>query len=180
VNDVFWRSVDGYATSSGEQELVIVLEDEGPHILEAYNTAENNPSSSGYKLRFKQVAANRQYDLHTTQYAYDSLSRLIDADVYPDINLNTVADRVYDHAYDLAGNRTQQVVTLDGVQDSSLTYTYNALNQLTFELSTTPAGTPAGTTTDYTLTFCRPEAFLLAHSELSQVYDCRPAQTLDN
>jgi hypothetical protein len=71
VNDVFWRSVDGYAASSGEQELVILLEDEGPHVLEVYNTAEHNPSSSGYKLRFKQVATNRQYDLHTTQYAYD-------------------------------------------------------------------------------------------------------------
>jgi YD repeat-containing protein len=130
VNDVFWRSVDGYAASPGEQEMVIVLEDEGPHVLEVYNTAENNPSSSGHKLRFKQLATNRQYDLHTTQYAYDGLSRLIDADVYPGINLNAVADRAYDYAYDPVGNRTQRVVTLDG-SPTTMDYTYNALNQLT-------------------------------------------------
>jgi RHS repeat-associated protein len=79
---------------------------------------------------FKQVVANRQYDLHTIQYAYDGISRLIDADYYPGVNVDGSPFRAYDYAYDPAGNRTQKVVTLDG-SPTTTDYTYNALNQLT-------------------------------------------------
>jgi hypothetical protein len=75
------------------------------------------------------LATNRQYDLHTTQYAYDGLSRLIDADVYPGINLNAVADRAYDYAYDPAGNREQKVATIDG-SPTTTNYSYNVLSLL--------------------------------------------------
>jgi hypothetical protein len=37
--------------------------------------------------------------------------------------------QAHDYAYGPAGNRVQKVVTLDGVQDSSLTYTYNCGGQ---------------------------------------------------
>jgi hypothetical protein len=108
----------------------IELAGEGPHGLEVHNSGEKNASSTGYKLRFKQVVANRQYDLHTIQCAYDGISRLIDADYYPGVNVDGSPFRAYDYAYDLAGNHTQKVVTVDG-SPTTTNYTYNALNQLT-------------------------------------------------
>jgi hypothetical protein len=76
------------------------------------------------------VVANRQYDLHTIQYAYDGISRLTDADYYPGVNVSGSPFRAYDYAYDPAGNRTQKVITVDG-SPSTTNYTYNALSQLT-------------------------------------------------
>jgi hypothetical protein len=106
VDSNFWDSVDGYAASSGEQTLTIELAGEGSHLLEVRNSGEKNASSTAHKLRFKQVVVNRQYDLHTIQYAYDGISRLIDADYYPGVNVSGSPFRTYDYAYDPAGNRT--------------------------------------------------------------------------
>jgi len=129
VNGMLWRGFDNYAASAGEEAISLVLQGDGPHILEVKNRAEQNRSSSGYKVAFKQLVVEREYDLQTIQYGYDGLSRLQSADYYAGDNVGGTAFRQYAYTYDLAGNRTQEVVTVNGTPTTA-NYTYNAANQI--------------------------------------------------
>lgn len=123
VGGSLWQSFDGYAASAGQRDILITLDEdsrklqsEGPHILEIRNRAEKNTESTDYKVRFKQLLIeDRTYDLHTIDYTYDDLSRLLEADY-------DSGSTVYTYGYDLAGN----LVDMDGV-----TRTFNAANQMT-------------------------------------------------
>lgn len=130
LNHTFWEGIDCYAASPDEREVEIILNGEGPHVLDIRNQAEKNPASSGFKLRVKEITANRHYDLHVIRYLYDGLSRLTDADYFPGDITEFTPYREYHYAYDLAGNRTGQELT-DHSIPTSISYTYNALNQMT-------------------------------------------------
>ena len=84
-------------------------------------------------MRFKHlVILDRGYTLHTIRYSYDSLARLREARYAPGINANAPdADllRRYQYAFDLSGNRTQQIATIAG--SATTNYGYNAANQMT-------------------------------------------------
>ena len=76
---------------------------------------DRNGASSGNKVRFKQlVMADMAYDLHTIQYGYDGLSRLLSADLYPGHNVNATPLREYAYSYDPAGNRLSESLALNG------------------------------------------------------------------
>jgi YD repeat-containing protein len=68
--------------------------------------------------------------LHTVQYTYDGLSCLIAADYFTGQNVDGDPFREYDFAYDLSGNRSQQVVEIAG-SPTTTDYTYDAANRLT-------------------------------------------------
>jgi RHS repeat-associated protein len=122
IGQTLYQSYDGYAASSGEQTITVNLDGQGPHLFEIRNRHERNLSSSGYKVRFKQlVVVDSEYDLHTVEYQYDAISRLLSADYYPGLNVNAAPFREHAYGYDLAGN----LVDMDGV-----TRTFNAANQL--------------------------------------------------
>ena len=73
-------------------------------------------------MRFKQlVVVDQEYDLHTVEYTYDAISRLLNADYHAGINTAATPFRENAYGYDLAGN----LVDMDGV-----TRTFNAANQL--------------------------------------------------
>ncbi len=129
VNGMLWQGFDNYAASAGEDAISLALQGDGPHVLEVKNRAEKNRSSSGYKVAFKQLVVEREYDLHTIQYGYDGLSRLLSADYFAGDNVDGTAFRQYGYTYDLAGNRTQEVVTVSGTPTTT-NYTYNAANQI--------------------------------------------------
>jgi hypothetical protein len=127
IGQTLWESFDGYAASAGEREIAIALDGDGPHLLEIRNRHEQNRQSTGYKVRFKQlVVVDREYDLHTIQYQYDAISRLLSADYHAGLNTGVTAFRTYAYEHDLAGNRTKE--TING---TPTTYSYNAANQIT-------------------------------------------------
>lgn len=108
----------------------IALTDDGFHILEIRNQAERNAASTGYKVRFKSLEVNRQYDLHTWSYDYDALARLLTANLYPGTNGTATRSRAYDYAYDLGGNRLSESLSLNGAAPTETSYSYNAANQI--------------------------------------------------
>lgn len=116
LNQTLWQSYDGYAATAGERTISITLEGAGPHLLEIRNRRDKHLSSSGYKLRFKNVDAQAAYDVQTIDYSYDKLARVIGADYTPGTALT--------YGYDLAGN----LINLDGVSR-----TYNVANQMTHD-----------------------------------------------
>ncbi len=69
------------------------------------------------------------YNGQTLQYSYDDLSRLLAADYFAAWDaVNPVRD--YTFGYDVAGNRTSEVVNVDGSPFSSQTHTYDAANRI--------------------------------------------------
>ncbi len=132
VDNVFWGSLDTYAATAGQLEVTIPLARLGQHTLEIRNRPERNkaavPSSAtSFKLEFVQMET--LYDGQTLQYSYDDLSRLLTADYFAAWDaVNPVRD--YTFGYDVAGNRTSEVVNVDGSPFSSQTHTYDAANRI--------------------------------------------------
>jgi RHS repeat-associated protein len=72
--------------------------------------------------------------LHTIEYTYDALSRVIKARYNPGLNTAAAeADmlRRYRYSFDKAGNRTEQKVKIGAGAEVTTSYTYNNANQLT-------------------------------------------------
>lgn len=94
ISGTLWQSFDGYGASAGQRDIVITLgvdsrklQGEGPHLVEIRNRAEKNKTSTGYKLRFKQLlVVDRTWTLQTVKYSYDKLSRLLEARYAPGAN----------------------------------------------------------------------------------------------
>ncbi len=132
VNNVFWGSLDTYAATAGQLEVTIPLARLGQHTLEIRNRPERNKaavptSSTSFKLEFVQMET--LYDGQTLQYSYDDLSRLLAADYFAAWDaVNPV--REYDFSYDIAGNRTQEILTVDGGTPTQIDYTYDAANRI--------------------------------------------------
>ncbi|MCZ7543539.1 MAG: hypothetical protein M5R40_08380 [Anaerolineae bacterium] len=127
VGNTFWQSVDNHAAQEGDNDIYIPVKGEGPYRIEIRNRGEKRAISTGYKLRFKSLKTkNHRYDLHTIEYAYDALARVLSADYYPGANLDATPFRQYGYTYDLAGNRTQEVV-----DETTTEYEYNDANQIT-------------------------------------------------
>lgn len=144
INGALWKTFDGYATSVAERTISVELKGDGPHKLEIRNRPQHSQEArnaggfdpSDYTLRFKSLTVDGTYDLHTIQYDYDTVYRLLEAAYLPGHNLNASAFREYDYAYDLASNRTQEVTTVAG-SPSTINFTYNVANQLTSDGSNT-------------------------------------------
>ncbi len=132
VDNVFWGSLDTYAATPGELAVTIPLARLGLHVVEIRNRPERNTacvpaSSTSFKLEFKQLET--AYDGHAIDYSYDDLSRLLAADYFAAWDaVNPVRD--YTFAYDVAGNRTSEVVNVNGSPFSSQTHTYDAANRI--------------------------------------------------
>ncbi len=125
VDGSLWESFDGYAATAGERVIHLYLDTGGAHIVDIRNRHEQNRSSSGCKLRFKQLAVlSTTYAAQTIFYAYDRLSRLLSADY-----TGVTPTRNYTYAYDLAGNRTLEDVTI-GTTETTTDYNYNPANQI--------------------------------------------------
>jgi RHS repeat-associated protein len=125
VDGSLWESFDGYAAVASERVIHLYLDTGGAHLVDIRNRREHHRSSSGYVLRFKQlVVLNTTYAAQTISYAYDRLSRLLSADY-----IGVTPTRNYTYMYDLAGNRTQETVTIGGTPTTT-TRSYNAMNQI--------------------------------------------------
>jgi hypothetical protein len=142
IDGSLWQSIDGYAAAAGTRSIVMTtgidgrkLATEGLHTVELRNRAERHSLATGYKLRFQQlVVADKTYTAQTIRYSYDKLARVREARYAAGVNgLAADADllRRYQYAFDVAGNRTQQSVALNGAAPTVTNYTYNAANQMT-------------------------------------------------
>ncbi len=132
VDNVFWGSLDTYAATPGELAVTIPLARLGLHVVEIRNRPERNTaavpvSATSFKLEFKQLET--AYNGHAIDYTYDDLSRLLAADYFAAWDdVNPVRD--YTFAYDVAGNRTQEILTVDGGTPTQTDYTYDAANRI--------------------------------------------------
>ncbi len=130
VDNTLWQSVDGYASAAGDHVFTVPVSADGPHLIDVRNRPEKNVTSSGYTLRFKSlVVTGQQYDAQTIQYQYDALARLNQARYGAGVNTLGTPFKEYDYAYDVSGNRTQQVVSLNGTPTTT-NYTYDDANRL--------------------------------------------------
>jgi RHS repeat-associated protein len=137
LNGAFWQTVDGYAATASQVDITLptaTLVNEGPHLLEIRNKNSKNASSTGFKLRFKQLlVVDKTWTLHSVEYSYDRLSRLLEARYNPGVNTAAVdADllRRYQYSYDRQHNRLSESVALNGAAPTVKNWTYNAANQI--------------------------------------------------
>ena len=140
--------------------------------LELRNRVDRNSASSGRKLRFKQADITTEAGMQTIQYTYDALARLQAADYYEGDNLSAAPTRQYTYAYDPAGNRTKQIMTVSGTQTIT-DFTYSAANQLTGDGTNTYSYDDNGNMTgDGTNTFTWDRANrLLTHTGSTYTYN---------
>jgi len=124
VNHTLWESFDGYAPVADEATVIIPLTEEGWNSFEIRNTSDKAAASSGITLRFKSLIVESQdYQGQIITYTYDGLSRLAAADHADD-------SRHYAYLFDVAGNRTQEQVSI-GITTTTTHFTYNTANQMT-------------------------------------------------
>jgi YD repeat-containing protein len=112
VDGSLWQSFDGYSLSPGEQTVNLTLTQAGAHLFEIRNRAEKRSASSGYRMHFRGLTMQPS-TIQTILYSYDRLSRVRDVDYYAGTTSSGSPFRSYDCAFDRAGNRTQQVVTIE-------------------------------------------------------------------
>jgi RHS repeat-associated protein len=137
IDGVLWQTIDAYAATAVQFDIpipTVTLVTEGPHILEIRNRADKNPSSSGFKVRFKQLSVlDKTWTQQNIKYTYDKLSRVLEARYRPALNLTAVdADlqRRYLYTYDRMHNRLSESVALNGGAPTVKNWTYNAANQI--------------------------------------------------
>ncbi len=85
------------------------------HVIEIHNRRANYSLSTGNKLAFKQLMVVGSFYQHTLQHTYDTVSRLKQTAYRTGDALTGTPFREYNFTYDLAGNRTNQTVKLNGV-----------------------------------------------------------------
>ncbi len=175
INDNYWRRFNTYTAQPGERVLHIPAVPTPPGEtsgkLSIKVRSDNHFRSTGHVFRFKQLQViDATYNERTIDYTYDGLSRLQQA------NYNT-GERVYNYAYDLAGNLTNM---------NGATRTYNAANQLTNDGTHTLTYDPNGNLTNdgtNTYTWDRANRMLTAPNNTSYIYDGlgnRVSQTVSN
>ncbi len=130
LDQTLWNSIDTYAASTGEMTVTISAYNLTGHVLAIHNRREKHPASTGYKLSFKQAEIVGNFYQHTLQHSYDTVSRLKQSAYRLGAAATGATFRQYDFTYDLAGNRTNQTVRLNGAVSSNVNYTYNNFNQL--------------------------------------------------
>jgi RHS repeat-associated protein len=138
VDGSLWQTFDAYAASAGARAAITIAfaptDSAGPHTLEIRNRSDRHRLSTGTKLRFKSLTVDGLYDLHTIEYAYDKLLRLLEARYNPGLN-TAAADadllRRYQYTFDRMGNRLSQSIAINGAAPTVTNYTYNGANQLT-------------------------------------------------
>ncbi len=175
INDNYWRRFNTYTAQPGERVLHIPAVPTPPGEtsgkLSIKVRSDNHFRSTGHVFRFKQLQViDATYNERTIDYTYDGLSRLQQA------NYNT-GERVYNYAYDLAGNLTNM---------NGATRTYNAANQLTNDGTNVLTYDPNGNLTNdgtNTYTWDRANRMLTAPNNTSYIYDGlgnRVSQTVSN
>ncbi len=100
------------------------------HVVEIHNRRANHPLSTGNKLAFKQLTVVGSFYQHTLQHSYDTVSRLKQTAYRTGDAVTGTPFHEYNFTYDLAGNRTNQTVKLNGVVNANVNYSYNDFNQL--------------------------------------------------
>ncbi len=136
-----------------------IPDDEATGKLSIQVRSDKHFRSTGHVFRFKQLAViDTTYTDTTIDYTYDALSRLTQAD-YDD------GTTIYDYAYDLAGNLTN---------NNGKTRTYNATNQMTNDGTHTLTYDPNGNLTNdatSSYTWDRANRMLTAPNNTSYTYD---------
>jgi len=131
IGGSLYASYDGYNATQDEVSVTVNFGSTKAYTFEIRNRRDKRSTSSGNVVRFKKVDAVSVLtaDLHTIRYGYDKLARLRSADYADNDSPAATPFRQYAYAFDVAGNRTQQVATVGGTPTTT-DYEYNAGNQL--------------------------------------------------